>query len=217
MEEPNDPSAQFDDSVPLGMDSPPMAVPTRLDEQEKALKKGRGRMLVAAAIGIAGAIGGLAFLVLSQQPDQYGTIGRQINGMKAEHFDPFWSCALPGTRLSQIRSDQDLRYEINKRAETSPDRYARHVNQECMVRLNEHEPPSQLIAPEELTAQLSELDAALVSLRESWSAYLNDLDRLEGPYREEEFDSRLHNIAKGWYDYRHAHSGLNTAIRDHLE
>jgi hypothetical protein len=194
---------------------PPLGGPS-LEDDEKALKKGNTWVLVAAVVGGLAVVAGLIALLASEQPDQYGTIGSQINGMKAEHFDAFWACALPNEPLDELRSDQDLRYAINRRAQTAPGRYAQHVRHDCLVKLNEHEAPLQsLIAPADLSGQLAELGTSLESLRGAWGEYLEYLDHTQ-EYDQDDAAPRVGKIAKGWYDYKRAHGALNAAIREHL-
>ncbi|HJL14725.1 MAG TPA: hypothetical protein RMH99_03660 [Sandaracinaceae bacterium LLY-WYZ-13_1] len=202
----------------VGGGQPPFGPGPSLEEDEKALKKGRTGVLVAGILAAVAVTGGLMFVLMSGEGgDEYGAIGRQINGMKQEHFDAFWSCALPNEQLSNLRSDQDLRYAITKRAQTNPGRYAQHVREQCLVKLNEHEPRlQQLIAPEDLQGQLDDLSGALSDLRGGWNEYVEQLDQHEGAYEEGEYTAQLNKIAKGWYDYKHAHNQLNSTIREHL-
>jgi hypothetical protein len=202
-----------------GGGQPPLGGGPSLEDDEKALKKGNTGVLVGGIVAAVAVTIGLGFLLLSGEGgDEYGAIGRQINGMKQEHFDAFWSCALPNEQLSNLRSDQDLRYAITKRARSNPGRYAQHVREQCLVKLNEHEPRlRQLIAPEDLQDQLADLTTALNDLRGGWNEYVDELDDVEGPYDEEAFGSHMNKIAKGWYDYKHAHNQLNSTIREHID
>jgi hypothetical protein len=180
------------------------------------MRSGRWRMIVVALLAVVIVVGGLAWWMAGEQPDQYGTIGRQVNGMRADHFDAFWACALPRMRLDDLRSDQDLRYNINKRAASAPGRYASHVREQCLVKLNEHDRPLRaLIAPEDLQGQIEELGRALTALRDGWGGYLTELDRVGGtPYDEEAMGPQLNKIAKGWFDYKVAHNNINRIIRE---
>lgn len=201
----------------VGGGQPPLGGPSSLDDDEKAMKKGRGAVLAVGIILAVLVAGGLvALLAMMGQPDQYGTIGRQINGMKRDHFDRFWTCALPQQRLETLRSDQDLRTAINTRASRNPDAYVQHVRTECMVNLTEHEHPSTLVPPEDLNAQLAELGTALDNLKLGWEEYLTTVEAAE-TYDEEALSPQLSKIAKGWYDYRRAHVSLNNTIREQRE
>jgi hypothetical protein len=195
----------------------PIGGPT-LEEEEKAMRSGRGRMIAAMALAVIAAIAGLVFFVSSQQPSEYGQLGRQLNGMRTDHFDAFWACALPRVDLRDLRNDQQLRDEIADRAAT-PRPYAQHVRTECMVRLDEHLPPlAALIVPADLEAGATQLRTAIETLRTAWARFLDHLDHIEAFDRDDaETSALLTAIARGWFDYRVAHNALNDTIRSHLD
>lgn len=201
----------------IGGGQPPLG--PSYEDDEKALKKGNTLVLVLGAVAALVVGGGLMVLLLSgEDSEPYEAIGRQVNGMKTEHFDGFWACALPGMQLDDLRSDQDLRREIQERAERRPNAYARHVREECIVKLNEHEPRlRQLLPPSDLSGQLESLTTSLNELRAGWNGYVDELSRAEDGYDEDTMAPHVSKIAKGWYDYRSAHGEINTAIRGHLE
>jgi hypothetical protein len=204
----------------VGGGQPPFNTGPSLEDEEKAMKKGNTGLLIGAGVAALAVVVGLGFVLLNSgdDSDQYGAIGRQINGMKQENFDGFWSCALPGARLGEIRSDQDLRYAITKRASSSPTRYASLVRERCIVKLQEHEPRLRsLIPPEDLQSQLDDLTHALTDLRTGWNEYIEQLDHQQAGYDEEAGAAQLSKIAKGWYDYKRAHGALNDTIREHVQ
>ena len=202
------------------MNPGPLGRGPSLADEEKALKSGNTGVLVAgviAAVLVTGGIGAVLVMNGGDDTEAYSAIGRRINGMKQEHFDGFWTCALPGQQLSQLSSDQDLRRAINERANRSPSRYADLVRSECMVKLTEHEPGlRELIPPEDLAAQLGDLTTALVDLRGAWNDYIRDLSQAQDGYDEDAFSGQVSKIAKGWYDYKHAYSEINDTIREHI-
>ena len=189
-----------------------------LEEEEKAMRKGNTGVLIGGAIAALIAVLGLGFVLLSgEDGGEYSAIGQQINGMKTEHFDGFRTCALPGEQLSSLRSDQDLRYAITKRARSNPRRYAEHVRADCMVKLNEHRPAlRELIPPPDLADQLASLETAIEDLRVGWTEYLGEIEGAES-YEEDSYRAEMNKIAKGWYDYKNVHSGLNDAIREKIQ
>jgi len=190
-----------------------------LEQEERAMKAGRGRMMFAMIVAVLAAIAGLAWFVARQQPNPYGALGRAINGMRGEHFDAFWACALPRADLRDIDRADQLIGEIAERSAT-PRAYAQHVRNECLVRLDEHVAPmSQLIIPDDLRASYEQLRAAVEALRTAWGRYLEHLERLEGPFdaEDEATNGLLTAIARGWYDYKTAHGALNTTIRSHVD
>jgi hypothetical protein len=190
---------------------------TSLEDEEKALKKGNTWVLVAGVLAGLAVVAGLVAVLARNDPSApYRTIGQRVNGMKDEHFDGFWACALPNERLDRLRNNEDLTYAITRRASTTPGAYAQHVRQRCLVKLTEHQPPLQaLIAPEDLQAQLSALSTATDDLRAAWNGYLEYLETAES-YDDEAARPQLIKIAKGWYDYKRAHGEINTTIREHL-
>lgn len=200
---------------------PPLGGGSSLDEDEKALKKGNTGALVIGLLAAVTLVVALGFVLLQGDggDNQYGTIGSQINGMRQEHFDQFWHCALPNHPADRLRTNADVRDAIQKRASSRPTQYAAHVRGQCLQKLAEHEPRvRELIAPEDLQGQLEELTTAIGDLRTGWNEYLTYLEQntSEG-YDEAAAAESIGKIAKGWYDYKHAHSGLNTSIREHLD
>ncbi|MEM9187681.1 MAG: hypothetical protein AAGF12_00795 [Myxococcota bacterium] len=211
-----------DDNLGVGGGLPPLS-PLRgpsLEDDEKAMKKGKGVMLAAMLAALAvPIIGVVLYLALSGGDEQYRTLGRNVNGLHDQSFKAFWGCSLRGANLEEIRSNTDLSAQINTRAGNGRGRYAQHVRDECMPMLEEIEPAlSQLIPPEEMRSQVQELGRATGELRSGWSGFVAHLEGLEeDPYDEREAREHVNNIAKGWYDYRRSHKALNDAIRERIE
>jgi hypothetical protein len=200
----------------IGGGQPPLGPPSSLEDDEKAMKKGRGLVLaVGIILAVLVAIGLVLVLMNVGQQDPYGTIGRQVNLMKRDRFDHFWRCALPEQPLERLRSDADLREAINVRASRNPARYAQMIRGQCMVDLNEHDDPSSLLPPEDLRGQLTALSTALRDLRLGWEEYLVTIERIEGEYDADALDPQLDKVARGWFDYRTAHKAVNDSIRAH--
>lgn len=204
-------------NMPIGGGTPPLGPGgPSLDDDEKALRKGGATTLIVGLVAALLVGGALVFLLVRQDtPDPYAETSRELSLIKHEHFDGFWGCALPNQPLANLRSDQDLRRAIHKRARTQPSRYAEHVRQQCLAKLTEHDGPLQrVIAPPDLQPQVTELGTALTDLRAGWTEYLGYLDRVES-YDDE--DAPIGKIAKGWYDYRRAHGAITTAARERQE
>lgn len=186
-----------------------------LEDEERALKSGRGKMIVAMIAAVAVGVGGLVWFVGSQQPSEYGQIGRQINGLRADHFDAFWACALPRQDLRDLRTNEQLQREISERA-ASPRAYALHVRNECLVRLDEHVTPlNALIVPDDLTAPVEQLRTAIAAERQAWGRFLDYLDHLEGPFDADAASEHLTAIARAWFEYKVAHGAINDVVRAH--
>lgn len=188
-----------------------------LEEEEKALRSGRGRMVLAMVVAALAAIGAIAWFVGSQQPSEFSQVGRQINRLRAEHFDAFYGCVLPRADLRDIRNDQQLRNAIAERA-SRPRAYAEHIRGECLVRLDEHGAPlAALIVPDELREPVSQLQSALEAQQAAWTRFISFLEESEGAFESEAADEHLSAIARGWYDYKVAHRAINDIVRARLE
>ena len=207
-----------DDDLRIGDPAPPLVPGPSLEAEERAMRGGRGG-LVAILGGIVLLIGGgLAFFVLQSGDanEAYETLGRNVNGLKARHFDAFWTCAFQGEK--DLRNNEELAVEIHSRSERGHAAYARMVRERCLDRLEQLEPRLRdLIPPDDMVSGVNELIAATELLRGAWSDYLAYLEGLEGAYDRELASERVAPIARCWYEYRRAHGALNQAIREKLE
>src|SRR5687768_10007078 len=105
------------DDLGVGSGPAPLSALTGpgFEADEKALKKGRGRMLAAMVGAVVLVIAGLALYLSSGDDETYTKFGQHVNGYDGQYFDQFWACALDGTNLREVRSDQNLRDQINRR------------------------------------------------------------------------------------------------------
>lgn len=195
---------------------PPVGGPS-LEEEERAMKSGRGRMIAAGAFAVIAAVGALGWFMSTGGENEYAQVGQQINGMRSGHFDMFWSCALPREDVRDIDTAAELKAAVGRFA-ANPG-YSRIIRTECLVHLDEHRAPlNALIAPPELSAPIAELSTALAALRTAWDALLEYLDRPDMHFDAEdpEADGLLTAVVRGWFDYRVAFGHVNDAVREHL-
>lgn len=196
---------------------PPVGGPS-LEEEERAMKSGRGGMIAAAAFAVLLVVGASAWFLTTSGPNEYGQIGQQVNGMRAEHFDTFWSCALPREDVRDLDTADELKAAL-ARFSANTEGYVRILRTECLVHLTQHQAPlDALIAPPELSGPIGELSAALVALRSAWDAYLEHLSQPDFTFDAEdpETDRLLTAVVRGWFDYRVAFGHVNDAVREHL-
>ena len=200
---------------PLGPLGPLGPIGPSLEAEEKALRKGKGVRLFKIMGVLVLIVGGIiAYLATGGDDIAYRTFGQNINGIDQEHFDQFWGCAFPGSNLADIRSDQDLRAHIHRRASGGPRTYGRHVRSDCLVELSEMRPRLEaLIPPEEFQPRVREIADSIEHVQSGWVSYIAYLEAVER-YDEEGAREHVSKIAKGWYDYRHAHAALNAALRE---
>ena len=190
-----------------------------LEAEEKAIRSGKGRMMAGMIVAVIIAAVGIVFVVASGgEDDTWSNFGRSVNGFRQTQFNPFWGCALRGANLDDIRNNSDLAAQIHRRASQGRARYARHVRDECLPKLNELGPAIQaIIPPEEMQAGVTELHDAVQALRSAWSDYIAHIEGLgDNPYDQDAANEYVTNIARGWFDYRTAHGRLNDAVSEKL-
>ena len=199
------------DNLPLGR---PQQVPlsTGIEAEERALQKGKGKMIAFAVLVVLAAGGGLvAFMAMGQSDELYSELGKNLNAADRDHFTRFWGCAFQG--VVQIRNNQDIEYQIHKRARAGGRRYAKVISTQCMPMIEPMRTRLDgTIAPPELQPQVRQLANDIGALQSAWSEFIAHLDT--GDYDQEDDSSiaYVRKIAKGWYDYKIHRSSLGKAI-----
>ncbi len=211
--DPNEPPSGF---APLG----PAPTPgPSLEEEERAMRKGRWRMIAfAIALGLA-LLAGLGYLLTSSGPSPYGAIGRQVNGMRAQNFDAFWACALPRANLRELRNNEQLAAAVHERARFNPGQYAQLIRSTCIANLNDHvQPLDSLLPTDDLRAPIEAMRTALASLIENWGAFATYLANLGEGYDADtpEAANLVGAIARGWFEYKVAFAQINDVVRAHV-
>lgn len=193
--------------------------PTLADE-EKAIGGGGGTGTMVAAVLVFGllAIGIAVFVLRGNGDSEYSSLGRQLNGMLQGNFDQFWGCVLPREDIRSLTGNAAVQAAVLQRAQSSPSAYATLVNG-CMHHLDEHTPLlAQLIVPEDMRASVDQLRTALEAELTAWRAYVTYLEHLGGPYDsdDEQGQTLLTAVVRGWYDYRVAIGAVNDVVSSHV-
>ena len=197
----------------------PAVVAGAIADEGAAMRGGKGGMLVAlGALGLA-LIGGMVLLMGGDDERRvYAEVGKKINGLRQANFDQFWGCALQGTNLANIRSNADLAFELNGRAEKGGQPYGQHLRDKCMPELEEIQPQlDTLIVPQDMVADTEALGEATGELRSGTSAFASYLDDPELEYDGAKAEGHIKKIAKAWYDFKRAHGALNKTLKAHLQ
>jgi hypothetical protein len=190
-----------------------------LEDEERAMKGGKWKMMVAMILAVIAAVGLLVFAMRGDDSEQYRTLGRNVNGADGAHFNQFWGCALQNVDLRNLNKSQDLEAQIHRRAQTGTKRYTAMIDQRCMPKLAELKPKlDALIPPDDMREQLRAMSASAGDLRDAWAAYIAFVGGLQEPYDPEGNAEREHvnKIAKGWFDYRRSRKTINDAIREKI-
>lgn len=213
MSDPND--------NPGGGGQMPLGPIASMEADSKAMKSGRGRMLVAMIGSVVLALVALvAYMASGGETELYSQFGRNINGLRADNFDVFWGCALRGENVADINDNTELMAAINRRAANGRGNYARQVRDECMETLANLEPALQaLIPPPEMQEKVRELEAAVGQGRSAWSGYIAYLEAIPEGEGYDESAAREHvtAVARSWYDYRRLHNELNSMVAEKLD
>ncbi|MFO0684748.1 MAG: hypothetical protein U0234_22010 [Sandaracinus sp.] len=193
---------------------------TSLADDEKAIGGGGGTGTMVAAVIVFGvlAIGIAVFVLRGNGESEYSSLGRQLNGMRQGNFDQFWGCVLPREDIRSLTGNAAVQAAVLQRAQSSPSAYATLVNG-CMHFLDEHTPLlAQLIVPEDMRASVDQLRTALEAEIAAWHAFVAYLGQLGGPYDadDEQAQTLLTAVVRGWYDYRVAIGAVNDVISSHV-
>jgi hypothetical protein len=185
-------------------------------EDAKAFNKGKGSLLFVMLGLLALALVGFGWYLVQDQPNPYGELGKQINGLRGQYFDGFWTCALPGKRLSELKNDGDLRAELHTRGEALA-RYGQHLSSKCRSEAQELSVRlSALLPPDDARPLVKQMVDALHKMDDGTRAYADYLQSVEPPYKAESAEPAMLGLVRGWYEFRKAHAALNQLIRDKL-
>jgi hypothetical protein len=185
-------------------------------EDAKAFNKGKGKLLAGMLSILALAVGAFGWYLVQDQPNPYGELGRQVNGLRGSGFDQYWTCALPGTRPSELKSDADVRQNLHERGGAGS-RYGNHLRQKCQPGLRELAARLRaLLPPEDAAPKVKAMADAVTKMDVGTTRYATYLETLEGPYRTEGAESEQADLVRGWYEFRSAHADLNKLVKDKL-
>ncbi|NCQ60007.1 MAG: hypothetical protein GW913_04955 [Myxococcales bacterium] len=213
MTDPNDDMQLNSLGSPLGS---PAGGPA-FEDEEKAMKSGRGRMMAMMVIAVLAAIAAFIFSISGGEDETYSTFGRNINRLDAQDFRAFWGCAFQGA--VEVHNNHELTVALEQRATRGGARYGTMVRDTCLPKLTELEPGlGGLIPPDDMREQLTALTGSVTEMRSGfsdWTAYLITIEEGDSYDADAAHDS-AQKIAHGWFEYRRIHGELNRALREKL-
>jgi hypothetical protein len=185
-------------------------------EDAKAFNKGKGRLLAGMiALGLA-LLAVFAWYLVEDQPNPYGELGKQVNRLRTASFETYWTCALPGSRPSDIKSDTDLREQLHARGEKGT-RYATHLRDKCGAQLRDLAVQLRsLLPPEDAAPLVKRMADAVAKLEVGTRAYSTYLEELEGAYSRTAAEPEIESLVRGWYEFKAAHVELNKLVKAKL-
>ncbi|MFT3921096.1 MAG: hypothetical protein QM778_01045 [Myxococcales bacterium] len=184
-------------------------------EDAKAFNKGKGKTLAAMIGFVLAAVAAFGWYVLQDQPNPYSGLGKQVNGLKSKYFDGFFICALPGKMPGELKSDQDLRAEIDSRAVAGA-RYGAHLRK-CAAPLRELSTGLRaLLPPEEAVPLVKSMADSATKLNVGAEAFAGHLENLEAAYDPENGAQESDTLVRAWYEFKKAHADLNQLVKTKL-
>lgn len=200
--------------------SPPSTGPSLADE-EKAMRGGRGGLVVGMIVFGGLLIGGFVFVVMGGDSSVYRDYGSTVNGLHTSKFNGFWTCSLqvPAAELGQITSNTAMSEALHLRGNNGRKRFGDMVRERCLPGLQELERDlDQLIPPDEaFTANRASMVEAvhnLISAVNEHRRYLNTLT--EDPYSREAAEETVTGVVRQWFEYRRAHREFNNMIAEQI-
>ncbi len=207
-------SAAMSDDLQLG-GAPPLGPGPSLEDEEKAMKSGKGGLIAILGGIVVLAVGGLAFMMSGGDAEAYETLGQNVNGAKRELFDGFWGCVFQGD--TDPANNTELASELHQRAARGSERFAEYVRRSCLPKLTELETRLRaLIPPEDMVQSVNELIAATETMKGGWSDYVAYVEALEGPYDETTAADKVSTIARGWFEFKSTIGAINRAVREKI-
>jgi hypothetical protein len=210
--------AGMDDNQDVGGGTPPLG--GSLADEEAAMKSGKWRMM-AAIIGTCVAVVVLAVWLMAGTKgyEEYVEVGKTVNGVGIKgNFDSFWGCALQGVDLRDLDKAEDLIAQIAMRGSDGRVAYGKHVSANCVNKLSDMQTKLDVLTvPQELQTDVKGMKDASSQLRGAWSSYMAYLADSKDSYDEDEARDKIKNIARGWYEFKKAHSSLNKKLKEKLE
>jgi len=172
-----------------------------LADEERALHKGRGRMVFGIAVFAAVAIGAAAWFVVTSSAgeDVRQTLGG-VNRLNRDHYKAFWGCALQSP-MERFSKAEDLITKVSKMATGREKRYAQYIRGKCMPNLQPYRANLDALPPPaaDLQAEVQEVGQRIEQVRTSWNDFVAYLESEQ--IDPETTPERVQLVAKGWYDY----------------
>lgn len=196
-------------------DSKRAGVDASVLEDAKAFNQGKAKLL-AAMIAMACTLGGFAYYLVQDQPNPYGELGRQVNSLRSQLFEGYLTCALPNTSPRNLKSDADLRRELDARGGAGA-RYGAHLRTKCAPSLRELSTRLRtLLPPDDAAGSIQIMASAATKMEAGSNAFADYLENMEDAYSASEAEREHAELVRGWYEFRSAHSELNRLVKEKL-
>ena len=180
------------------------------------MNRGRGRQVFGLAAGALLLIAaGVVLLQRVTRGDAYAEAAAATARIEQDHFDAFFSCALPGTRPSQL-SAQHVHSALENLADRHGKSYAKTL-QGCLPQMQALVASVQALQiPRAVKPQHAGLVAAAGTLASANTQLLRYLTDSSKPYDYVAAMLLLEKLGTGWAGYRAAQTDLEQALQERL-
>jgi hypothetical protein len=189
-----------------------------LDRDSQAMKKGQGLKLIGIALG-ALAVLAVGIFALGNLEDRQAFIdaGTHVARLHDTQYERFWNCALVNMNQSQIKSADDLEFQLDKRAAHFGKAYATTLDK-CADDLAAMERElATLSAPDAMHETTEALEKATADVRHSLQGLTGYLRASATPYDADAAKPYLEKLAHSWSAYGAVHSAFTDELRGHLQ
>ena len=114
---------------PLGS---PLGGPS-LEDEERAMRSGKGPMLAVMVVAVLAVVGGLGwYMTRGDEAAVYREFGKSVNALHNDQWLKFWECALQsGNAYERLRNNTDLKNALDQRAGRGGPRFGALVRDRC--------------------------------------------------------------------------------------
>lgn len=190
---------------------------TASDGDTVGMNKGNGLRLVAFAGGAAALIAVVvAVLGNLDNRQSYIDAGSRVAALHESGFEGFWNCALVNMNQSQIKSSEDLEFQLDKRAQHFGHAYAAQIKK-CASSLDTLERDlATLSIPESLRPQTHAMEQAAGAMRHAMQDLVANLDEHKDQYSSDAARPWIAKLALSSQQYKQSHTTFTDALRGHL-
>lgn len=189
-----------------------------LDRDSTAMKKGQGLKLIGYAVGAVAAIA-IGIFALGNLEDRQAFIdaGTHVARLHDTQYERFWNCALVNMNQAQIKSADDLEFQLDKRAAHFGKPYAATLDK-CAGDLAAMERElATLSEPDALHKTTEALEKATADVRHALQGLTDYLRTSGASYDPTGAKPYLEKLAKSWSAYGQVHTAFTDELRGHLQ
>jgi hypothetical protein len=181
------------------------------------MNKGNGLRLVGFTAGAAALIAVVVGVLGNLDNRQsYIDAGSRVAALHEGGFEGFWNCALVNMNQAQIKSSEDLEFQLDKRAQHFGHAYAAQLKK-CGANLDSLERDLGTVSvPESLRPQTHAMEQTAGALRHAMQDLVANLDEHKEQYSSDAARPWIAKLASSSQKYKQSHTVFTDALRGHL-